>query len=139
MHDPTKAVVVVDRQVQSTSVVPKGDRARSPAEAAGELGLHLVAEQKFQQWRAFFDRHVLKADAMGKIDEQAASSRFRMGSHHRLDSLKYFARARLVIILGWLPPGEGNSGLGRTVDHPERIEGSLPTSAGSIAMASFVT
>src|SRR5690606_33935833 len=39
MHHAAVAVVVVQRVVLRATVVPEGDRARPPAEAAGELGL----------------------------------------------------------------------------------------------------
>ena len=44
VHQAPMAVVVVDRVVLRAAVVPQRDRARSPGEAAGELGPHLVPE-----------------------------------------------------------------------------------------------
>src|SRR3546814_10537543 len=52
VHEPTEAVVVVDRIVLGATVVQEGDGARRPAEPAGELGLHLGGEQELQERRA---------------------------------------------------------------------------------------
>src|SRR3546814_8599942 len=60
VHEPTEAVVVVDRIVLGATVVPEGDGARRPAEPAGELGLHLVAEQELQDRRALLLGHALE-------------------------------------------------------------------------------
>ena len=45
VHDAAETVVVVDRVVLDTAVVPNGKRPRLPAKAAGEFRPGLVLEQ----------------------------------------------------------------------------------------------
>mgnify|MGYP003346382548 CR=1 FL=1 len=49
MHDAAVPVVVVDRVVQGTAVVPKSNGAGSPLKTAGVFGLDLVLKEKVQQ------------------------------------------------------------------------------------------
>jgi hypothetical protein len=45
MHDPAESVVLVDGVVLGAAIVPEGERARLPAETAGELATDLMREQ----------------------------------------------------------------------------------------------
>src|SRR5207237_206864 len=68
VHDPAEAVVIVDRVVLGAAVVPEGERADRPAEAAGEFGPGLVREQKAQQRRALLLGHTLEPHGVPAID-----------------------------------------------------------------------
>src|SRR3546814_4009651 len=49
VHDPPGAVQVVDGVMHGAAVVPEGERALAPAEAAGELRTRRRAEQELQE------------------------------------------------------------------------------------------
>src|SRR5690349_5008346 len=49
VHHAAMTMIVVDGVVHRTAIVPKGERAGLPAEAAGELGPDLVLPQELQQ------------------------------------------------------------------------------------------
>src|SRR3954462_13596551 len=63
-HAPALAVIVVDRVVQRAAVVPHRERARLPADTAGEFGARDVRLQPIHQRTAFLFRHVAEADGV---------------------------------------------------------------------------
>ena len=84
MHHPPVAVVVVDRVVLGAAVVPEGERADFPVEAAGELRLHLVAEEVVEERRAFLLGHAAEADGVAEVDVERLASGLGMRAHHRM-------------------------------------------------------
>ena len=84
VQDAFVAVVVVDRVVQGAAIVPQRDRARLPAEAAGEFGLCLMLEQVIQQRRAFRLGPALEIGRMGEADIKRLAPGFRMNADDRM-------------------------------------------------------
>ena len=70
MHFPAVAGVIVECEVQHTAVIPKRDRAGSPAKPAGKAFMASMLKQVFQQRFALLLRHVLETDRKRAIDEQ---------------------------------------------------------------------
>src|SRR6185437_3390618 len=68
VHDAAIAVIVVDRVVLRRAIVPEGERTCLPVEAAGEVGLHLVAEEEVEDRRALLLAHADKAQRVAAID-----------------------------------------------------------------------
>src|SRR5260370_9887414 len=68
VHDPAETVVIVDRVVLGAAIVPEGERADRPAEAAGEFGPRLMREPKAQQGRALLLGHSLEPHGTPAID-----------------------------------------------------------------------
>ena len=68
MHGSPKAMIVVDRIVLSTSIVPERNRILLPSETAGELRFDLVFEEVLQQRCTFLIGPTLKALGMSNID-----------------------------------------------------------------------
>src|SRR5436190_2302811 len=88
-HDAAERAGVVDGEVLADAVVPKGDRARLPAEAAGELGPVSVLEQIAEQRLALLLGHAFEADRVGGVDEQLLAAGLGVPHHdgvhaHRL-------------------------------------------------------
>src|SRR5437660_1606024 len=91
MHEPAVAVIVVHRVVLRAAVIPDGERAGLPGEAAGELRPDLVLEEKLQQRRALLLGHAAKAHGMGEIDVERFAAGLRMRAHHRMLGRELFA------------------------------------------------
>src|SRR5262249_10062430 len=87
VHDPTLALVVVDRIVLHAAIVPEGDRIWSPAEAAREFWAHRVPAQVLQLRPALLLSHVSKARCKRTIAVRCLASCLDMGAHHRLAEL----------------------------------------------------
>jgi hypothetical protein len=68
MHQPPKAMVVIDWVVLRRPVVPERDGIRFPPEAAGELRLDLMREQISQQRGAFLLCPAFEASSVGDVD-----------------------------------------------------------------------
>ena len=83
-HVALELAGIVEGQMLGATVVPKGDRAGGPAEAAGEFLPMAMIQQEFQQRAAFLLAHVLKADRVAVVDEQQLAAGLRMGAHHRM-------------------------------------------------------
>src|SRR3546814_7382121 len=83
---------LVDRIVLGAAVVPERHRALLPAEAAGELRLHLVAEQEFQDRRALLLGHALEMRGVGEVHVERLAARLGVGAHRRVP------RAELVAL-----------------------------------------
>src|ERR1700719_4906492 len=66
-QDASLAVIIVDREMLATAVVPDADRAPLPAQAGGEFRPGAVRLQEVDQWPAFFVGHVLEADCVAGI------------------------------------------------------------------------
>ena len=93
MHDAPVPVIVVHGVVLRAAVIPERQRARAPLEAAGELGLDLVAEKKREQWRAFRFGH-----AAGKVFEHIRHSHSRSSNSGFAATLAGFDGDDLAII-----------------------------------------
>ena len=81
MHDPLKSVIVIDRVVLCTPIVPHGHRSRSPLEPTSKFWPCLVGEKIVKQRFAFCFGHIFKTDRMAIIHEQHFSTGFRMSAH----------------------------------------------------------
>src|SRR5438034_9604044 len=81
VHDPAEAVVIVDRVVLGAAIVPEGERADLPAEAAGEFRPGLLREQEAQQRRALLLGHSLEAQRVAAIDVERLPPGLGMGAH----------------------------------------------------------
>src|SRR5262245_26328608 len=84
MHDAPEPVVVVDRVMLGAAVVPECQRARLPAEAAGELRLYLVAKQEVEQRGALLGRETLELGGMTGVDIERLAPGFGMCAHDRM-------------------------------------------------------
>lgn len=78
------AVVVINRIVKHTAVVPKGDRAGLPIEATSELGFDLVGKQKVQQRLTLLFGPAHEVRGVCGIDVERAPSGFGMGANDRM-------------------------------------------------------
>src|SRR5438045_6157638 len=83
-HDAAERAGVVDGEVLADAVVPEGDRACLPAEAAGELGPVAVLEQISEQRLALRLRHAFEAHRVGGVDVEQLAPRLGMRDHHRV-------------------------------------------------------
>jgi len=96
MHFPAMALVIVEGQVLTRPVVPDDKCAGRPTHPAGEGVLHLMSEQKFQQWRAFRLGHTVEAHCVAGIDIKGLFSGFRMCADNGVNCRKGFAFALLT-------------------------------------------
>src|SRR5262245_11930954 len=125
LHGTAIAVVVVDWIVLGAAIVPEGDRANLPTEAAGELRPRLLLAEKIEERRAFRFGHILETQGMRDIDVGCLATRLRMRAHHRM--------LGEVFLLGILPPhvfdailaGPARIGLQRAVDGDQSLEQAL--------------
>src|SRR6516165_10103554 len=67
VHDAAEAMVIIDRVVKRTAVVPKRGRAGLPVEATGELGSHLMHEQILEQRLALRLGHADEAQRVAAV------------------------------------------------------------------------
>src|SRR5476651_1009335 len=99
MHDAAEAVVVVDRIVHGTAIVPERERSYLPLEAAGELGPGLVAPQELQQRQALLLRPALDVRRVRDRRVERLASGLGMRAHEWMlgfELLGSRARARLL-------------------------------------------
>src|SRR5262245_26166244 len=95
VHAPRPRPVVRDRIVLCAAVVPEGDRAGAPAEAALELGQTRVLVQEREQRVALAPRHAVDALGEDRIHEQRLAATHRMRAHDRMAHRRELAaRAR---------------------------------------------
>src|SRR3569832_1231338 len=78
MHDAALSMIIVDRVVLGRAIVPEGERARRPAETAGEFRPHLMMEEEIAQRRALRLAHVLEANGMRDVDVKRLAPCFRV-------------------------------------------------------------
>src|SRR5580765_2138389 len=84
VHQPAAARVVVDRVVLGAAIVPEGDRARAPAEAARELGADLVTVEVAQDRQALLARHPGEALGVSHVDVERFLAGLRVDAHDRM-------------------------------------------------------
>src|SRR5256885_6737933 len=84
VHDAALSMIVVDRIVQGGAIVPEGERARRPAEAAGEFRPHLMTEKEIEQRRALRLAHPLEASGVRNVDVERLAPGFRMRADDRM-------------------------------------------------------
>src|SRR5688572_29960684 len=84
VHEAPKLPDVIDRDMHGAAVVPHGDRAGLPAEAAGELRARRVLQEELQQRGALLGRHPGKTLRVGPVDEERLASGFGMCAHDRM-------------------------------------------------------
>src|SRR5260221_6029111 len=83
-HAAALSVVVVHCVVQRAAVVPHRERARLPADTAGELGARDVRLQPVDQRLAFLFRHVAEADGVAAAHIQRLLAGLRMRARRRV-------------------------------------------------------
>lgn len=79
-HMASLAVIVVERKVLNSTVIPKCDSAWCPTEAAGELFLRAMIKQEVQKRTAFAAGHVFEIHGEGHVHVKRFASGFRMGA-----------------------------------------------------------
>ena len=67
--------------MKGAAIVPYGNAALAPGEAAGKFGPYLVLKQVFEDRRAFFFGHTLEMGCMREIDEKGLAAGFGMRAH----------------------------------------------------------
>src|SRR5215469_5897322 len=75
----TLALVVVDREVLATAIVPDRDRALFPADAGGEFRPRAMRLQEIDQRLALFLGHALEPDRVPVADVKRLAARLRVG------------------------------------------------------------
>ena len=68
MHDASEPVVIINRIVLGTAIVPEGKGTLSPAKTRGELRLDLVFEELDEQRPALLFRPAFDLRRMGIVD-----------------------------------------------------------------------
>src|SRR6267154_3898984 len=81
---PALAVIIVDREMLATAVVPDADRALLPAQAGGEFRPGAMRLQEIDQRPAFLVGPVLAADRVARIDVERLLAGLGMGAHDRV-------------------------------------------------------
>ena len=80
MHDSAEAVIVVHRVMHHTTIIPKCQRAFTPAEASGEFRFLNMFPQKVNQRQGFVKGKTF--DTLGvRADVEAFATGFRMGPY----------------------------------------------------------
>src|SRR5688572_15843375 len=77
-HEAAEGARIIDGEVLDAAIVPEGDGALLPAEAARELGAVAVLEQEIEERLALRLRHALEADRVGGIDVEERAARLGM-------------------------------------------------------------
>ena len=83
-HVPSVALVIIERKMLDTSIVPKSNRACGPAKTAGELLLRAMVEEELEERSAFATGHVFEMHSEGRIDVKRFAPCFWMGAHNRV-------------------------------------------------------
>lgn len=83
-HMAAVAMIIVERIVPDTAIVPKGYRPFAPAKAAGETLFPAVIEQKSQQGFALMARHIFKPQGEGGVYIESLFAVFGMGADNRM-------------------------------------------------------
>ena len=122
MHGAQLAVVVVDRVVQGAAIVPQGQRARGPAEAAGVFRADGVLAEIVQQGGAFLHRHVLEAQRVGDVDVERLPAGFRVGADDGVAGLVEGFGVVALAVLDAVFAGAGDIGLGGGGDVAQAFE-----------------
>src|ERR1700730_290339 len=86
MHYPTMAVIVIDRVMLGTTIVPESDGANAPTEAAGKFRTNLMAEEVVEYRRAFCGSHTVEGYSVGNVDVERPASGFGVNAHNRMDA-----------------------------------------------------
>src|SRR5262249_40636895 len=129
VHHPAVAVIVVDRIVLGTPVVPECQRTYAPLEAAGEFRTGLVAEKGFEQRGTLVFGHVLKPHGVRNVDVQRLATSLGMCPNRWMLGKIFFPRVLAPILVHPVFTGFGCIGLRRAVDGYQTIQHS-PQSRG---------
>src|SRR5690349_24765868 len=122
MHDPAMPMVVVDRVVLRGEIVPECQRARTPTEAAGELGLGEVTEEIVQQRPALGLCHATEALGVRDVYIERLATGLGVRAQHGVlrleDAFATVFRRRTDAIF----TGARNVGFGGAVDGGQALE-----------------
>ena len=121
MHQPPRAVIVVDGIVPGGAVIPEGDRALAPLEAAAEFGAGGVAVEVIQQWPAFVGGPAFEVQGEAGVDEQHAFAAVGVADDDWVDGvLGGFIRVFEARVAGF---GAGAEDMAAGVDGAQAGEG----------------
>ncbi len=115
-------MIVVDRIVLGRAIVPEGDRARLPDEAAGEFRPGQVLAEEVEQRLALRLGHVLEAGGVGDVDEERLAAGLRMGADDRVLGLVGGAGVGSGIVLQPVLAGLRHVRLGRGRDPDQAVQ-----------------
>src|SRR6185295_14222930 len=113
MHDPAEAVIVVDRIVHGAAVIPEGERADPPLEAAGELGSGLVIPEEFEQRQALLLRPALDVRRVRHRCVERLASRLGVRAHDWMLGRQFPGRRSRARLLHRILASLGDFGLDR--------------------------
>ena len=86
MHDTAVTMVIIQRVVKGTAVVPDSDRADFPLKTAGKFRLDCVVEKKLQnRFTLLPDWRPASKHTVAAIDIQRLSASFGMRADYRVD------------------------------------------------------
>src|SRR6266704_4485456 len=80
LHDAALAGIVVDGEMLGAAIVPYRQRARRPADAAGEFGTHRMLGEEIDERQALGLAHVAEADGVAAVDVERLAAGRRMGA-----------------------------------------------------------
>src|SRR5260221_14295228 len=87
MHQATLSVIVIDGVVHGAAIVPEGERARPPSEAAGEFRPRRVGVEEIEDRRALLAGHAVEASGIDRVDEQCLAAGLGMNADRRMAAL----------------------------------------------------
>ena len=90
------AVIVIDRVMLGTTIVPESDGANAPTEAAGKFRANLMAEEVVEYRRAFCGSHTVEGYSVGNVDIERPASGFGVNAH---DRIRWYSRTRSSLAL----------------------------------------
>src|SRR5262245_2908377 len=85
-HHAPEPAGVVDGEVLAAAVVPEGDGARLPAEAAGELWPVPVLQEIVEERPTLRLGYALEALGVGGVDIEQLAACLGVRRHHRVDA-----------------------------------------------------
>ena len=94
VHQPAITIVVVDRTVPHSTVIPECNGALLPMEAAGEFGTRRMAVKKVQERLAFIGSPAPEPDGVVRIDIEDLLAAFGVAKHNGMHGL---ARCELLL------------------------------------------
>src|SRR5271163_741027 len=87
MQEATLAMIVVDRKVPGRAVVPEGERAFAPMEAAGKLGPHRMPVEVFEQRARFLVGPAVEAQGETRVDIERLAAGLRVADDGGVDGV----------------------------------------------------
>src|ERR1700730_1771584 len=87
MEQAALAVVVVDREVPGRAVVPEGERAFAPVEAAGEFRPDRVPIEILEQWSRFLLAPAIETQGETRVDVERLAAGLRVANDDRMNGV----------------------------------------------------